>query len=1318
MADGSTIDAAFINADLRRIDFTENDTTYYDLSTPTTNKDPEGSKLIRSPLRNGIYYIGDAANSPDPIHTYPTLAECATEFTQIGVTKSTEIIVLNSVSDTAVAEFGPSPYGDTIQYTMRPYNSNVTLTNTKSDAASAIMRLNGVQNFKVTATDTNSNSYSITFAKTGRGNVITGSGAINFTLEKSTFKGSEKASDVLSFSNVQGGILQNNTFANGNYSISLSNNSSNLSIQDNVFGGGDDRDTASATGNGIALLGGTNNVQVLRNNFAGIRGTATSVSAVKIAGNSSKQQLNINIYNNIIQDMVSSAANSSVSVFEISNCSAINVYYNTVVINSASTEQMHTAIFNQLTANSTLINSKNNLFSITASTQNYVEAVKVPSVPNATSIFNESDYNFYNGISIFYYDGQQRGIDQWITATGKDSHSSLSTLYPNALVTADGHIDGDIVGQVETLVPLITGNSDYDVLYDIDGIERGLDATYPGYTTVGHDEAMLNIRIIDSLADVPAQIIHCEDAQKPIMIGVEKRFRGWLDEAVRTYSPAAINIWVTNTGDTLTEVNGYRTDYFPYLYIEKPTYEQSCTTKVITNIGYYASESSWCNLAIIKLPEFLLVPEDTYACSDASEVSLTSDVYGSYVGLQWEKNVGGTWVALSGNTGEQLDLTYTSDPAGLASVEGTYRLRVDPYPDQCGAAAHYYSSSATIKVGTPLTAVELATSEPEAKLLEGVCMNESLWFSATVPEGAGTVMGYQWEKYDVNKREFVALPSEVYETADDSVYVINSVRLEDAGRYRCRVIGVSSCITGSYILTDDFDVVVNKTSAIVMQPTDVISCVGNQLTEELSATVTQSDDAIYPNKYQWFRDGDIYIRKNSQGEDVTDPSIDGYDQLRTDSTCLPFEELQYNDGGSYKMRMIYVNCIGEVDTVFSKEVNLFVYDQAKVIHQTQKLYAMRGGFAELNITVTFPGSTSDVPMLYQWCRNVNGTITELRDNNRISGTQSDKMIISPVQDGDINSQTYTDYYFCVVTGYCGDTLRSDSVSVYFVPEITISRQPSNAEECEDGVATFSVTASPSEVGEDVAYQWYKDGVALSNGGNISGADTNTLTIDPVSVSDAGLYKCFVSYVSNGAGTYTTEGELKVEQRPEITGFAGITGDTLVVKKGDNFTLTATYIDYSNGLCSFQWSFKGMDIDGAVDYFYGKTDMQEEYEGWYILTMTSLNECGEAKDSVYVKYDGVGISEQSDPHFRIVDIRPNPVADNALLTYILPESSSVKFSLLDVSGSSVMDLYTGYGNEGENSLNLSGRFNDLSSGTYFILLESLGRRTMHKMTLTR
>jgi hypothetical protein len=66
---------------------------------------------------------------------------------------------------------------------------------------------------------------------------------------------------------------------------------------------------------------------------------------------------------------------------------------------------------------------------------------------------------------------------------------------------------------------------------------------------------------------------------------------------------------------------------------------------------------------------------------------------------------------------------------------------------------------------------------------------------------------------------------------------------------------------------------------------------------------------------------------------------------------------------------------------------------------------------------------------------------------------------------------------------------------------TIDQQPQSATACEGGSASFSVAASGGT--PPLTYQWRRGTTNLVNGGNISGADTPTLTIDPVTAGDAG-----------------------------------------------------------------------------------------------------------------------------------------------------------------------------------------------------------------------
>jgi hypothetical protein len=114
------------------------------------------------------------------------------------------------------------------------------------------------------------------------------------------------------------------------------------------------------------------------------------------------------------------------------------------------------------------------------------------------------------------------------------------------------------------------------------------------------------------------------------------------------------------------------------------------------------------------------------------------------------------------------------------------------------------------------------------------------------------------------------------------------------------------------------------------------------------------------------------------------------------------------------------------------------------------------------------------------------------------------VVSSPLVDNTpVAGTTY--YYWVVSKSSCGnsapsapDTGRSGSSAVF-------TMQPSDLTVDEGQNANFKVI-----VGGASSYRWYRDGTALSNGGSISGATSNTLFITPATLADAGFYKCFVA----------------------------------------------------------------------------------------------------------------------------------------------------------------------------------------------------------------
>ena len=139
------------------------------------------------------------------------------------------------------------------------------------------------------------------------------------------------------------------------------------------------------------------------------------------------------------------------------------------------------------------------------------------------------------------------------------------------------------------------------------------------------------------------------------------------------------------------------------------------------------------------------------------------------------------------------------------------------------------------------------------------------------------------------------------------------------------------------------------------------------------------------------------------------------------------------------------------------------------------------------------------PLGYQWRKDG----IALTNSSRIFGANLATLSVSSVVQGDTGS------YSVRITNSYGSI--TSSVALLTVNDPVITTQPLTQVLPAGTNAVFQVVAAGAP---PVTYQWYKDGGTLSNGGNISGANTTTLTVSNISYSDVGSYWV---RVMNGAG---------------------------------------------------------------------------------------------------------------------------------------------------------------------------------------------------------
>ena len=106
---------------------------------------------------------------------------------------------------------------------------------------------------------------------------------------------------------------------------------------------------------------------------------------------------------------------------------------------------------------------------------------------------------------------------------------------------------------------------------------------------------------------------------------------------------------------------------------------------------------------------------------------------------------------------------------------------------------------------------------------------------------------------------------------------------------------------------------------------------------------------------------------------------------------------------------------------------------------------------------------------------------------------------------------------------CGCLYFVSKTTLFTVDPPKVTEHPDSQSVPIGGEIIFKVEAR----GDDLIFQWQKNGTNLKNGRNCSGTDTNTLNIRQVKKSDAGCYRCLVKNEIKKNGILSEEAELSV-----------------------------------------------------------------------------------------------------------------------------------------------------------------------------------------------
>ncbi len=227
-------------------------------------------------------------------------------------------------------------------------------------------------------------------------------------------------------------------------------------------------------------------------------------------------------------------------------------------------------------------------------------------------------------------------------------------------------------------------------------------------------------------------------------------------------------------------------------------------------------------------------------------------------------------------------------------------------------------------------------------------------------------------------------------------------------------------------------------------------------------------------------------------------------------------------------------------------------------------------------------ASGTAPLSYQWRKNT----TSLSDGGIVAGALTDTLTLTGVSLGD------TGGYDVVVTNAAGSA-TSAAASLTVNPVLVapgITTQPTAQAAPLGGSATFSVAASGTA---PLAYQWRKGGAPLADGGNISGANAASLTINPVGAGDVASYDVVVS---NAAPTTATSNAVALTLAAFVTpsGQVSYTGGSYL-QNFDTLPASGTFTLTDNGPLALNaapigasglggWTFAKYDGTGTVALF--------------------------------------------------------------------------------------------------------------------------------------
>ncbi len=902
---------------------------------------------------------------------------------------------------------------------------------------------------------------------------------------------------------------------------------------------------------------------------------------------------------------------------------------------------------------------KNNIFKNTlGSNGGFFTICILANLYNNASPFTELDYNNYfisvgttNYIGV-YFPTNCATLTDWQNATSAESNGVNRDV--NFISGSDLHLNSISVGDNNIKCPVVSGYA-----IDFDGETR---VTGTGNTTYrGADEVKPTLSYTQNINQLPGPI--CEGTGFTLQVNSAVSYG---DNISRTYTVGYEWYKLPST----TPIEGANTR----------TYTKTTTTA--GDGGTYYAKAKYAGLElnsnqsivnIHQLAEITMQPDQfTYVCAGFPfDFPPAVQTRGTVVAYQWQKEnpITKQYVNIPGQNKSYLDI-QTDD---ATQVTGKYRVIITG--GVCNST-QITSTPSEVIVSEPLTSVSIMPDE--GIIPNYLCYGDDI---RLIANGVGTITGYQWEKMEGGMFN----PIRNNPTANQKMLVIKDATEEASTYYRCRVFGSANCLTPE-LITTAIGVKVWSKFEFFKHPEHKILCLG----ENFELTVVPGGDVI---KYQWQKDGENI-------NPAVNPSAI--------TPTLNMSNAYFDMSGVYRCVLTVEDCRGIVDQP-SGEALVYVLTDPSITRQPADAVVDVGGTATFEVQAhvyNIPGTDTPAEKhSYQWYK---GSLNNpMFDNDKVAGSKSSIMTIRKLTPEDFRND-----YFVVVVGKCGGA-SSEFAGIKLPPDVQIISHPLSQSICEGQNAIINVSATIVGGGNELRYQWYKDGNELQNNSRILGSNTEQLIIMNFEVSDVGAYYVKVTVYPGGKFKYSNSADLNIKLKPFIT----LQPESAIdVVQGRELNISVVADGFQP--LSYQWYKDDYDLPGETNPILNIPAVTTNDEGTYYCKVT--NECGQinsGKCVVTVSNTGAtDVDDYSNSNY-LSECIPNPAINKAIIRFATSQEAFVKITLTDIFGNEKMNLFNGI-NVGLKEILIDFDNIALPAGVYFYTMQTNNFLQTKRMIIIR